>query len=618
MAFSSNGQISYLVLDSLSSGSKYGLEIIEYISQKTNGGFVMKKPTLYSCLTRMEKKGLVSSSFWGESELGGKRHYYSITPAGKESLQELAKQLDADDFSQPQQESYQPATVVETVEQPAKEEQTEEEKPTYLQQDNLFDLVEQTPTKQTQDEEDEENDVLENQIDMFNMEPISQGESIQEPDTNEETASEEIVEEPLPTEEEQEEEKDPETERYYQSLLEQGTEQKTEESEEQLEEEKTDDAVLLDENERTSLTLDEEAQNQRLYDTSSELKKYRKKKSFSENQIEMAVVYDKEEDDEIQKARIAELKRSLLNLKGETPEQQEEKVEPMSQYQPQPVNANYNTLPQYNPIQEVKEAEPEQLEEELHDDGKFITEPRINASDIPVARKIAPTNIEVNIYDDNLPAPKRNSELEPSYKDMMSKLFERRAERQKQPVVTPEHPVDYSNAPDTNGNFVDYNSLKRYYQARNIEFKEYKKTSVRRTYNTNFLQLVNSIVLFVLSGIASLALLWIVAGTHNLMSSTNFLYYTIPGLFGLYCLYALTKYKCFASKKASLRYNAFTNWMIFLLASLIVLIINIACGMQFETIAAYSTSLFLPMLALLVLFPVNFYTKKFIYRRYSK
>ena len=157
MAFSSNGQISYLVLDSLSSGSKYGLEIIEYISQKTNGGFVMKKPTLYSCLTRMEKKGLVSSSFWGESELGGKRHYYSITPAGREILQELAKQLDADDFSQPQQESYQPATAVETVEQPAKEEQTEE-KPTYLQQDNLFDLVEQTPTKQTQDEEDEENE----------------------------------------------------------------------------------------------------------------------------------------------------------------------------------------------------------------------------------------------------------------------------------------------------------------------------------------------------------------------------------------------------------------------------------------------------------------------------
>ena len=79
MAFNSNGQIQYLVLDSLAHGSKYGLEIIEFISQKTGGNYIMKKPTLYSCLTRMEKKGLVSSSYWGESEFGGKRHYYTIT-----------------------------------------------------------------------------------------------------------------------------------------------------------------------------------------------------------------------------------------------------------------------------------------------------------------------------------------------------------------------------------------------------------------------------------------------------------------------------------------------------------------------------------------------------------
>ena len=91
MAFNSNGQVQYLVLDSLKEGSKYGLEIIEYISKKTGGNYIMKKPTLYSCLTRMEKKGYVSSSFWGESELGGKRHYYSITSSGKNTLEELEK-----------------------------------------------------------------------------------------------------------------------------------------------------------------------------------------------------------------------------------------------------------------------------------------------------------------------------------------------------------------------------------------------------------------------------------------------------------------------------------------------------------------------------------------------
>ena len=47
MAFNSNGQIQFLVLDSLSHGSKYGLEIIEFISQRTGGNYIMKKPTLY-------------------------------------------------------------------------------------------------------------------------------------------------------------------------------------------------------------------------------------------------------------------------------------------------------------------------------------------------------------------------------------------------------------------------------------------------------------------------------------------------------------------------------------------------------------------------------------------
>ena len=138
MAFSSNGQISYYVLESLANGSKYGLEIIEHISKKTNGGYIMKKPTLYSCLTRMEKKGLVSSSYWGESELGGKRHYYSITSEGRQSLAELEKQLPAEELTQVSQKTEETPLVVEE-QTPTQTEN--EEKPTYLQQDNLFDLV---------------------------------------------------------------------------------------------------------------------------------------------------------------------------------------------------------------------------------------------------------------------------------------------------------------------------------------------------------------------------------------------------------------------------------------------------------------------------------------------
>ena len=570
MAFSSNGQISYYVLESLANGSKYGLEIIEHISKKTNGGYIMKKPTLYSCLTRMEKKGLVSSSYWGESELGGKRHYYSITSEGRQSLAELEKQLPAEELTQVSQKTEETPLVVEE-QTPTQTEN--EEKPTYLQQDNLFDLVkEEKPV--TNNEDDEESDVLENQIDIFNMEPIAQ------PTLAEEEKKEEPVEE------------NQEKMEYYQSILEQGTQ---------------DDGVLLSDDERAELTPDQEEQNRRLYDTSSELKKYRKKKSFSENQIEMAVVYDKEEDDEIQKARIAELKRSLLNMKNAetSPEEDEEEQEEYSQ----PAFVQYT--PQQTPQVQVEETEEEHL-----DDGHLITE-RVSPSEIPVPHKIAPTNIEVNIYDDNLPAPKRNSDLEPTYKDIMSKLFERRTERQKQ-AVPQQTASEIRTTQNVDQPLVDYNSLKRYYQARNIEFKEYKKVSVRRTYNTNFLQFINSIILFVLAGLASGISFWIISAANHLNPSTNFMFYTMPILFVLYLLYALIKYRCFTSKKAAIRYNELTNWLIFLLSCVIIFIVNVACGMQFESIARFATSLLIPALTILIAFPVNFYSKKLLYKKYSR
>ena len=573
MAFSSNGQISYLVLDSLADGSKYGLEIIEYISKKTHGGYIMKKPTLYSCLTRMEKKGLVSSSYWGESELGGKRHYYNITPSGRESLAELAREFKDADFSEdgeentpaPEYHAEESTSVPVVDEKPVAE---DENKPTYLQQDNLFDMVKPTPSAQTQ-EDDEEDDILENQIDMFNMEPVPQ-----QPEQVEEQPVEEHDEQPT---------EDDEKMKYYQSILEQ--------------EPAKDDGVFLRDDERAEeLTPDQEEQNQRLYDTSNDFKKYKSRKSFSENQIEMSVVYNKEEDDELQKERIEEFKRSIINMREQNNAEFAQQEEPTEE------------KPAFEPFvsQQVEQEQPE----EKQDDGVFITGPRMNEADVPVQRKIAPPNIEVNVYDDNLPAPKRNSNLEPTYKDMMSKIFERRKERPVQEQS--QEQVSQSQ------NYVDYGSLKKYYSSHNIDFKEYKKTNVNRNYNTNLLQLISSIVLLSLSVIGSLALLWIVAATHNLNGSTNFMFYTLPGLFLLYTLYSLIKYKCFNSKKASLRYTAATNWIVFLLATLVVVIVNTICGMQIETMASYITSLTLPVYCLLILFPVNFYTKKFLYRKYAK
>lgn len=85
------GHIDTIILKSLFEGDKYGLEIIQEIEEKSNGSYELKQPTLYSCLKRLENQGLISS-YWEDSEIGGKRHYYTLTDLGKEEYQNNQKE----------------------------------------------------------------------------------------------------------------------------------------------------------------------------------------------------------------------------------------------------------------------------------------------------------------------------------------------------------------------------------------------------------------------------------------------------------------------------------------------------------------------------------------------
>ncbi len=521
MAFNSSGQVSYLVLDSLMQGSKYGLEIIEYISAKTGGNYIMKKPTLYSCLTRMEKKGLVSSSFWGESELGGKRHYYTITTSGKREYEQLAADFENASYTQDDEEP----------------QESEEQKPVFLQQDSLFNMVKEEKPQPVKEEEPQ-SDVVENQMDIFSM-----------PQQSEEKTDEEKME-------------------YYENKLQ--------------EQPQKDDAVFLDADER--VIEEKQEQNKRLYDSANEFNKYRKRKSFSENQIEMSVVYESAEDQEMQRQRIEQLKSSLLSARE-----------------------NHHVEEPPAPVQE------ETVKESAVDDAIFITEPKINESEIPVQRKITPPNIDIDVT--SLPAPKRDTNLEPTYKDMMSKLFERKKEKAS-PVKEPvkEESENYNDM----ASFVDYNSLKSYYNGHGIEFKEYKKTNVERIHNTNFLTFISSAILLLLSGVGCAVLFGIICGANLLSVSSNFLFYTVPILFLIHCIVTFIIHKTLPSKKASLTYNAVVNWAVFVLGCVVVLVANVIAGMQYETFSHYLTSLLVPIFAILLAFPINYYIKKFLFKRYAK
>ena len=538
----------------------------------------MKKPSLYSCLTRMEKKGLVSSSFWGESELGGKRHYYSITDAGKQTLATLAPEFEnmtykaeEDEEKPTERVQYTNAALLEKAKQPSQT-PTDEDQTVFLQQGNLFDMTKQ-PAQVDFDDEEDENDVAENQIDIFNMAPIAPENTLESLEEAQKQQAEETFEQ-IET---------------------------IEEPAEIVAYEIKDDAKLLGDDEKVELSQYQTEQNQILYNSSNDFKKYRKKKSFSENQIEMAVAYETEEDEQLQKNRIAELKRSLLEAKNNNFQQPFQPAKPEDFVE--------------EPAQQIQPTQTEMEEEK--DDAVLITG-RIDAHDVPVQKKIAPTNIEVNIYDDNLPAPNRNSNLEPTYKDMMAKLFERKREKQIKEDQPQSPVVETFEAQPLAGSFSNYEHLKQHYQNYGIEFKEHKKSTVERHHNTNLLQFITSAFLLLFVGISSAILYAIIATTGNIFDKTSFMFYALPAIFAVVTLFMLLKWKCFKSKKAVLLYNALANWAIFVLGTIVILIINVICGMQAENMVLYLTSLILPSIGLLFAFPINYHIKKFLYKKYAK
>lgn len=79
------GNIDTIILKTMLDGDKYGLDIIKEVEQRSNGTYELKQPTLYSCLKRLENQELISS-YWLDSDIGGKRHYYKLTEKGHDQL----------------------------------------------------------------------------------------------------------------------------------------------------------------------------------------------------------------------------------------------------------------------------------------------------------------------------------------------------------------------------------------------------------------------------------------------------------------------------------------------------------------------------------------------------
>lgn len=175
------GQLNPTILHTLLEKDKYGYEIIEEIKNKT--GIEIKQPSLYSSLKRMETQKLISS-YWQDSEIGGKRHYYCLTAIGKDFL--TKNPVDFSIFNQntsiPERKKLNetPTTanllekdvknVVEEISEKIKkavEISKQEEKPQFAQQDNIFNSIQsnQSPKETNIEEETKANNFM--QYDLF-------------------------------------------------------------------------------------------------------------------------------------------------------------------------------------------------------------------------------------------------------------------------------------------------------------------------------------------------------------------------------------------------------------------------------------------------------------------
>lgn len=83
------GTLDLLVLRALTWGPMHGYGVVRFIRDSSSGAFEVKDGALYTCLHRLEERGLVEAA-WGLSDRGKRARFYSITGAGRRSLRSNA------------------------------------------------------------------------------------------------------------------------------------------------------------------------------------------------------------------------------------------------------------------------------------------------------------------------------------------------------------------------------------------------------------------------------------------------------------------------------------------------------------------------------------------------
>lgn len=80
------GSLDMLILRTLQIGAQHGYAIARHLHVVSNAFLQVEEGSLYPALHRLEQRGLIVAE-WGPSEANRRAKYYTLTPAGRKSLQ---------------------------------------------------------------------------------------------------------------------------------------------------------------------------------------------------------------------------------------------------------------------------------------------------------------------------------------------------------------------------------------------------------------------------------------------------------------------------------------------------------------------------------------------------
>ena len=558
MEIYAKGQLSFLILNCLLERDFYGLDIISEIKARTNGNLDLKKPSVYSNLTRMEKQGQVSS-YMQSSDLGPNRRYYSITEKGRQTYQELKDEFERNHFNvfgnfQPQESTEYVSSKNENQKNDENNSFEIEERENSTDSDDFFDF------SSLNEEEKATTSIMQDDEHLNNEFPTSE-KSIENTNTNE------LVDKI-------------ETDKNVIDNVENVVTDSPVSINKNVNENKSD-SVYLEPEDR----LEVERYNKKLYDISKDMNKYRKRRSFAEDQIAMVASDPLQLSDEKTKQKVEEFKNSLLENKEK-----------------------YNSRLSEEQFSFRLKKEKRNTEEEpkTEDDGVFVTD-RVDERTLGKAKMIEPPRLRIEtssvVREQKLPAPKRDVNIDPSHKEIISRIYSK--SRGNDDEIS-----DY--------NMLDFDDLTNYYKRQNISFKSYSKSNNKLKHNTNKLYLITSLLIFLSLSIFSGILYGVLFACNVLNSNTNFIYILLPALYLIDVIYRVYYNAKYSSWEPSPMKPQWFIWGITLLSSGVVVGLNFLFGFTTLNFAAYATTLILPIVMILIAIPFRYYLKRYILIKYWK